>query len=68
MHRNILIPRNIPPSIFILVNDKPTQKDKLLPVALFLPSDFVYLRCVFSFLPVVDQRQEWAMPGAVVFT
>jgi hypothetical protein len=35
-----------------MVNEKPTQKDKRLPMDLFLPADFVCLRCAFSFRPV----------------
>jgi len=67
-HRNFLNPRNFPAALFIMINEKPTHKDKLLPMDLFLPADFDCLCCVFSFRPVVDQRQDRAKPGAVIFT
>jgi hypothetical protein len=66
--RNILIPRNFPASLSIFVKEKQTHKDKPLPMDLFIPADFVCLRCVSSFRPVVDQRQDRAEPGAVIFT
>jgi len=34
-HRNILIPRNFPASLFILLNEKPAHKDKPLLMDLF---------------------------------
>jgi len=43
-----------------------THKGKPLPIDLFIPADFSYLRCLSSFRPIVDERQDRAEPDAVI--
>jgi len=48
-HRNVLIPRHFSASLFIMINENPTDKDKPLPMDLFFLAVLVVFDVSFPF-------------------